>query len=316
MMGSVDLRRFLFIFVILSPMLSVFGQISQEYASGLVVGPNKATCVIVFSPSNLIQKDFVVYAAFIQEKQFEQGFRLVAIGVNDTGDVCSELATLFRHTTFINDRHLSLSGLFQANSCCGAIYIYDQNGELKFKSRSLVSKEDLRTLVEKYLFGRIIYQVVTRAPEFFIGDPRSLRALDLVTGVEADIISTDNEYFLITFFLDICANCLSGRRLSTLNDIQKNAATRPNSALRIVCLFPSYYQMRDIADRGFFFKELNPGNYPYELIPIDDRYYLPKGEFGGFPVTYLVDNKGTILRHFYSDADEDDIRKTTQELIK
>jgi hypothetical protein len=316
MKGIASMRVAFSIFAIFSPLFSVFGQDAQEMRWGVGGSPNKTTCVIIFSPSNLIQKDLVVYAAFIQEKQYEQGFRLVAIGVNDQGDVCSELGALFRHTTFINDRHLSLAGLFKASACCGAVYIYDKNGEVKFESSTLVSKEDLRMLVEKYLFGSIVYRAVTRGHEFSIGDLRSLRALDLITGTDANIVSTDNEYSLITFFLDICSNCSSGRRMSTLNDIQTLATTNTKSALKIVSLFPSYYQMRDIADRGFFFKELHPGNYPYELIPIDIRYYMSKGEFGGFPVSYLVDKKGTIIRYFFADADEEDVRKATLELLK
>lgn len=128
--------RFLFILAVFFPMLFMFGQNTQEYAHGFEGGLNRATCVIIFSPSNLIQKDLVVYAAFIQEKHYKQGFRLVAIGVNDVEDVCSELAALFRHTTFVNDRHMGLAGLFSASACCGAVYIYDQNGEIKFRSHS------------------------------------------------------------------------------------------------------------------------------------------------------------------------------------
>ena len=65
--------------------------------------------------------------------------------------------------------------------------------------------------------------------------------------------------------------------------------------IKIVDLFPDYYSFNEVAERGFIFDDLEQGSYSYTIIPLELRYW-PLGIETRFPVSFLIDKDGKVLR--------------------
>jgi hypothetical protein len=264
-----------------------------------------------------MHRDLIIYASSVQEKLYDQGFRLIAIGSGESSGDSSYLASLFELTTFINDRHSALSQFFRARACCGAVYFYDEDARIVFSSETLISKEDLRTLVEKYLLGKITYRTDLQEGNLIIDDFHALRARSFISGEERSVLSSAPKYFFITLFTDICSSCASGRRLSLMIDLQASLAAQGKIRdCAIVSLFPDYYQLSDLLDRGFHLETLHPASFDYRIIPIEDRYFSSNDLSDFFPISYLVDNEGRLLDRFPAREDEGNIRRRVLGTIK
>jgi len=117
---------------------------------------NKTVLLLFFDPSNSQHKGILVYAQVLNNKYKNLGLEIIGLASKER-KVIKQLSEYFSFPLIL-DKEKNIHNQFKIGDCCGGTVLLDQKGEIKFRThRVLLSKENLRQIVEKELLGNISY---------------------------------------------------------------------------------------------------------------------------------------------------------------
>lgn len=195
------------------------------------------------------------------------------------------------------DRNQELHKKFSISECCGGVVLLDSNENILFKESILVTKEDVRQLVEKNLLGVIRYEFPILVNPFFTLHRKSpsLLLTQLHSGKNCDLLSIKNNILVITIFSSFCNACHSGQRIQTLQLIEKKLREE-NSNHRLILLSPDRSTLEEIMKN----LETLRGSADIYLCPdifSDEEKYIQNPIYITDPLTIVLDeNKRVIYR--------------------
>jgi peroxiredoxin len=257
----------------------------------------KAVLILFFDPSNSYQKGVLVYAQVLHKKYKNRGLWILGIANKEK----EKINTFYKKGYFTfplifdnNDIHN------QFNICndCAATILLDQENNIKFKTpRILISKENLRQIVEKEILGKISYDFKPVEHSFFILNQKAenISLEDTKSKNVMHFIDFREKYLIATFFSSVCSSCASGRRINTLvnleNDLKKKLRKED---YRILLIFMNPFDINDIKEweKSVF---MPFGKYISEDIFSDEEKYITNDAKKRDPLTIILNEQRNVV---------------------
>lgn len=152
----------------------------------------------------------------------------------------------------ILDKEKNIHNQFKIGDCCGGTVLLDQKGEIKFRThRVLLSKENLRQIVEKELLGNISYDFEPAEQTFFSLHQKVQEIIlyDIQSNTKMNFADFKEKFLIVTFFSSVCRTCASGSRIISLASLIKGLKKEHRrDDYKILLIFMSPFNNNDIKE--------------------------------------------------------------------
>ena len=117
----------------------------------------KSLFILFFDPLYISDKFKLAYAEVLFKRYKNNGFKV--IGVSNKDKITTRKFSMKCELSFpvIADEDKKIHKLFKIDNCCGGFVLLNKGGKIEFYSKSLISEEEMRQLVEKSILGKINY---------------------------------------------------------------------------------------------------------------------------------------------------------------
>lgn len=222
-----------------------YGDIAPDFCAKdirdrlFILSENRGKYILIcfFDPTERSNKFILNYAQVLHENYSDKEFEILGISNKDknlTKDFVERYKLIY---PIIADEDMMIHQLYSLSGCCGGLAFINKKREIEFYSRTLMSKENIRQIVEKAILGEIkyefhkpeeqeIFKINEDVPKLMLNDFSNNRKIKLKDICDGSLI--------LTIFSSFCGTCKTGNRVQTLMELrEKLKKERINADIKI-----------------------------------------------------------------------------------
>ena len=257
---------------------------------------NRAILLLFFNPSSSQHKGILVYAHVLNNKYKKMGLQIIGLASKEREKI-KQLSEYFSFPLIL-DEEKKIHNKFNIGDCCGGTVLLDQEKNIKFRTqRVLLSKENLRQIIEKELLGNIKYDFVPVEQNFFFLRQKApkINLHDIKSNNKLNLTDFREKFLIVTFFSSVCRTCSSGSRIYSLaklkNDLKKKLR---KDDYKILLVFMNPFNISDIND----WEKSIPmpfAKYIAQDIFSDEEKYITNNSKKTDPLTIVLNERKEVV---------------------